>query len=81
MESNTAVIFSVFVAVFVQSVAAHTAHVVGDDMGWTVPVSGAQEYVNWAASYYFTHQHTRHYPSIEGIVRLMQCSKTHWLSP
>ncbi|CAN6559332.1 unnamed protein product [Malus baccata var. baccata] len=50
MESNMVVIFGVFVAMFVQSVATQKVHVVGDNMGWTIPVSGAQEYVNWAAT-------------------------------
>ncbi|XP_039005905.1 cucumber peeling cupredoxin-like [Hibiscus syriacus] len=30
---------------------AQTAHVVGDDMGWTVPQNGGTAYSNWAATW------------------------------
>ncbi|MBA0866704.1 hypothetical protein Goshw_023555 [Gossypium schwendimanii] len=33
-----------------QFTAAQTVHVVGDDLGWTVPQNGATAYSNWAAS-------------------------------
>ncbi|KAL6286233.1 hypothetical protein ACE6H2_010623 [Prunus campanulata] len=48
MESKMVVVFGVFVAVFVQCVAAQTVHVVGDSLGWTIPQSG-QQYVTWAS--------------------------------
>ncbi|CAB4273188.1 unnamed protein product [Prunus armeniaca] len=47
MESKMVVVFGVFVAVFVQCVAAQTVYVVGDSLGWTIPQSG-QQYVTWA---------------------------------
>ncbi|XVE52216.1 hypothetical protein DITRI_Ditri02bG0105200 [Diplodiscus trichospermus] len=34
----------------VQFTAAQTVHVVGDDLGWTVPQNGASTYSNWAAN-------------------------------
>ncbi|BFG24959.1 hypothetical protein CerSpe_112330 [Prunus speciosa] len=49
MESKMVVVFGVFVAVFVQCVAAQTVHVVGDSLGWTIPQSG-QQYVTWASA-------------------------------
>ncbi|XP_021833224.1 cucumber peeling cupredoxin-like [Prunus avium] len=49
MESKMVVVFGVFVAVFVQCVAAQTVHVVGDSLGWTIPRSG-QQYVTWASA-------------------------------
>ncbi|XP_009365429.2 umecyanin [Pyrus x bretschneideri] len=50
MESKMVIVFCVVVAVFLQNVAAQTGHVVGGSIGWTIPQSGAQEYVTWAAS-------------------------------
>ncbi|KAM1060596.1 hypothetical protein ACFX13_025774 [Malus domestica] len=50
MESKMVIVFGFVVAVFLQSAAAQTGHVVGDSIGWTIPQSGAQEYVTWAAS-------------------------------
>ncbi|ONI16637.1 hypothetical protein PRUPE_3G112300 [Prunus persica] len=49
MESKMVVVFGVFVAVFVQCVAAQTTHVVGDSLGWAIPQSG-QQYVTWASA-------------------------------
>ncbi|XP_016492823.2 cucumber peeling cupredoxin [Nicotiana tabacum] len=36
-------------ASLVQLTTAQTAHVVGDNEGWTIPSSGASAYTNWAA--------------------------------
>ncbi|XP_050381909.1 umecyanin-like [Argentina anserina] len=47
------VVFGLVAAVFLQNVAAQTAHVVGDTAGWNVPQNGAQQYVTWAASQTF----------------------------
>ena len=34
----------------IQCTVAQTMHVVGDDMGWTIPPNGATAYSTWAAS-------------------------------
>ncbi|XWS19099.1 hypothetical protein CRYUN_Cryun32bG0102200 [Craigia yunnanensis] len=38
----------------IQCTAAQTVHVVGDDMGWTIPLNGATAYSTWAAMFNFT---------------------------
>ncbi|KAE8721150.1 glucan endo-1,3-beta-glucosidase 14-like [Hibiscus syriacus] len=45
-------LFSVIIiaVVFVHFTTAQTVHVVGDDMGWTIPPNGATAYSNWAAN-------------------------------
>ncbi|KAK9923122.1 hypothetical protein M0R45_031555 [Rubus argutus] len=48
------VVFGLVAAVFLQSVAAQTQHVVGGSIGWAIPQSGgAQEYVTWASGQKF----------------------------
>ncbi|BFG24676.1 hypothetical protein CerSpe_109500 [Prunus speciosa] len=50
MESKMVIVFGLVVSMFLQSVAAQTVYVVGDSIGWTIPQSGAQAYVTWAAN-------------------------------
>ncbi|KAM1039879.1 hypothetical protein ACFX2I_029127 [Malus domestica] len=80
MKSNMVVIFGVFVAMFVQSVATQKVHVVGDNMGWTIPVSGAQEYVNWAATNNFTVGDTLVFNFITGVHNVVQVTKASFHS-
>ncbi|XP_018503503.2 receptor-like protein kinase FERONIA [Pyrus x bretschneideri] len=80
MESNMFVIFGVFVAMFVQRVATQKVHVVGDNMGWTIPVSGAQEYLNWAATNNFTVGDTLVFNFITGVNNVVQVTKASFHS-
>ncbi|GFY96961.1 hypothetical protein Acr_11g0012670 [Actinidia rufa] len=40
----------VVAAVMLQCAIAQTVHVVGDNIGWTIPSNGAQGYITWASS-------------------------------
>nr|XP_008355123.3 receptor-like protein kinase FERONIA [Malus domestica] len=80
MKSNMVVILGVFVAMFVQSVATQKVHVVGDNMGWTIPGSGAQEYVNWAATNNFTVGDTLVFNFITGVHNVVQVTKASFHS-
>ncbi|XP_009760367.1 basic blue protein-like [Nicotiana tabacum] len=42
------------VANLVQDITAQTVHVVGDNIGWTIPNNGAVAYTNWAAGKTFS---------------------------
>ncbi|OAY36877.1 cucumber peeling cupredoxin [Manihot esculenta] len=44
------VAFGFLAVVLLQCAAAQTVHVVGDNIGWTIPTGGAQAYTNWANS-------------------------------
>ncbi|KAK4359439.1 hypothetical protein RND71_021668 [Anisodus tanguticus] len=37
------------VAILLQVTTAQTEHVVGDDMGWTIPINGPTAYTSWAS--------------------------------
>ena len=37
-------------AVMLQCAIAQTVHVVGDNIGWTIPSNGAEGYISWASS-------------------------------
>ncbi|KAM5578753.1 umecyanin-like [Rosa sericea] len=52
-QKKMMVVFGLVAAVFLQIVAAQTAHVVGGSVGWTIPQNGAQEYVTWASGQKF----------------------------
>ncbi|KAM5578754.1 umecyanin [Rosa sericea] len=52
-QKKMMVVFGLVAAVFLQCVAAETAHVVGDTVGWIIPQNGAQEYVTWASGQKF----------------------------
>ncbi|PRQ50647.1 putative Blue (type 1) copper binding protein [Rosa chinensis] len=52
-QKKMMVVFGLLAAVFLESVAAQTAHVVGGSVGWTIPQNGAQEYVTWASGQKF----------------------------
>lgn len=47
------VVFGLVAAVFLHSVTAQTAHVVGGSIGWMIPQNGPQEYVTWASGQEF----------------------------
>ncbi|GFY97037.1 hypothetical protein Acr_11g0013430 [Actinidia rufa] len=40
----------VVAAVILQCATAQTVHVVGDNIGWTIPSNGAEGYITWASS-------------------------------
>ncbi|XP_057503888.1 umecyanin-like [Actinidia eriantha] len=40
----------VVAAVMLQCATAQTVHVVGDNIGWTIPSNGAEGYITWASS-------------------------------
>ncbi|XP_062008206.1 umecyanin-like [Rosa rugosa] len=52
-QKKIMVVFGLVAAVFLHSVAAQTAHVVGGSLGWTIPQNGAQEYATWASGQKF----------------------------
>ncbi|XP_062008205.1 umecyanin-like [Rosa rugosa] len=52
-QKKMMVVFGLVAAVFLQIMAAQTAHVVGGSIGWTIPQNGAQEYVTWASGQKF----------------------------
>ncbi|KAM5578752.1 hypothetical protein ABKV19_008861 [Rosa sericea] len=52
-QKKMMVVFGLVAAVFLHSVAAQTAHVVGGSIGWTIPQNGAQEYATWASGQKF----------------------------
>ncbi|XP_062022330.1 umecyanin-like [Rosa rugosa] len=52
-QKKMMVVFGLVAAVFLQCVAAQTTHVVGGSVGWTIPQTGAQEYVTWASGQKF----------------------------
>lgn len=55
MDGFTTSIIAVLGALFmVHSAVAQTAHVVGDNVGWTVPPNGAATYTNWASGKTFS---------------------------
>ncbi|GFY96960.1 hypothetical protein Acr_11g0012660 [Actinidia rufa] len=41
---------AVVAAVILQCATAQTVHVVGDNIGWTIPSNGAEGYITWASS-------------------------------
>ncbi|KAL6144840.1 hypothetical protein ACLB2K_055530 [Fragaria x ananassa] len=52
-QKKMMVVFGLVTAVFLQSAAAQTVHVVGDSVGWNIPQNGPQDYVTWASSQTF----------------------------
>ena len=50
---SVVVVLGVVAAVLLQCTTAQTVHVVGDNIGWTIPQGGAQAYQTWAASKQF----------------------------
>lgn len=50
---SVVVLLGVVAAVLLQCTTAQTVHVVGDNIGWTIPQGGAQAYQTWAASKQF----------------------------
>lgn len=52
---TTSIISIILGALFmVHSAFAQTVHVVGDNVGWTVPSDGAATYTNWASGKTFS---------------------------
>ena len=43
-------VVGVVAVVMVQCAAAQTVHVVGDNIGWTIPQNGAEGYTTWASN-------------------------------
>ncbi|KAG7992589.1 hypothetical protein I3843_02G135000 [Carya illinoinensis] len=77
MLKFTSVVFvfgTVVAAVLLQSAAAKTVHVVGDSMGWTVPVD-ASAYENWAASKKFMVGDILTFNFVTGAHGVLQVSK------
>ncbi|XP_050286496.1 cucumber peeling cupredoxin-like [Quercus robur] len=50
---SVVIVLGVVAAVLLQCTTAQTVHVVGDNIGWTIPQGGAQAYQTWAASKQF----------------------------
>ena len=43
-------VVGVVAAVMVQCAAAQTVHMVGDNIGWTIPQNGAEGYTTWVSN-------------------------------
>ncbi|KVI01334.1 mavicyanin-like [Cynara cardunculus var. scolymus] len=72
-----------------QGTLAQTRHVVGDTLGWTIPIGGAATYTTWASQQTFTVGDTLLFNFTTGLHNVVevshvvygQCSSVNTLSP